>query len=121
MVLEVSQNWAPLHGASLPTREVCQTVLTLEALEVGAAVSAGKWLRVGQVAEMLGVSVGTVRNYVDAGKFRRVRRLAAGDRRIWSEDVDAYIRQIEEDQGESDEPVGPGSDDPEQQPPEQPA
>lgn len=75
-------------------------MLTLEALQVGVAVSAGKWLRAGQVAEMLGVSVGTARNYIDAGKFRRVRRLPAGDRRVWSEDVEAYIRQIEEDQGE---------------------
>jgi excisionase family DNA binding protein len=108
VVLEVSPIAAPLHGVSLPTREVCQTVLTLEALKVGAAVSAGKWLRVGQVAEMLGVSVGTARNYIDAGKFRRVRRLNAGDRRVWSEDVDAYIRQIEQDQGEPEpEPERP--------------
>lgn len=103
MVLEVRRNSVPLHGVSLPTREVCQTVLTLEALKVGAAVSAGKWLRVGQVAELLGVSVGTARNYVDAGKFRRVRRLSAGDRRVWSDDVEAYIREIEKDQGDSTE------------------
>jgi len=75
-------------------------VLTLEDLEAEEAVSEGRWLRVGQVAKALGVAVGTARNYIDAGKFRRVRRLAGGDRRVWSEDVDAYIRQMEEDQGE---------------------
>lgn len=61
----------------------------------------GKWIRVGQVAEMLGVSAGTARNYIDAGKLGKVRRLSGGDRRVWSEAVDAYIRQIEE---EHDEP-----------------
>lgn len=78
---------------------------------MGVAVSAGRWLRVGQVAKMLGVSVGTARNYIDKRKFRRVRRLPSGDRRVWSEDVEAYIRQIEEDQGDP-EPADaePGAD-----------
>jgi excisionase family DNA binding protein len=72
---------------------------------VGVAVSEGRWLRVGQVAEILGVSVGTARNYTDAGKFRRVRRLAGGDRRIWSEDVESYLREME---AEPDDPTDLG-------------
>lgn len=110
MFLEVSAI-VPPYRLSPATRKVCHTVLTLETLQVGAAVSEGKWLRVGQVAASLGVSVGTARNYIDAGKFRRVRRLSAGDRRVWSEDVDAYIRQIEKDQGEPVEPISPEPDD----------
>ena len=94
MVLEV-RGLAPPTGLSRFGRKVCQTVRTLEALEAGAAVSEGKWLRAGQVAKLLGVSVNTARNYIDAGKFRRVRRLPAGDRRVWSEDVDAYVRELE--------------------------
>ena len=82
--------------------QVCHTVVTLEALEAGVPVVEGKWLRVGQVADLLGVSVGTARNYIDAGKLGKVRRLSAGDRRVRSEAVDEYIRQIEEDQGDPD-------------------
>lgn len=94
MILEVTTS---PPGVSSTRRPVCHTVVTLEALEARAAVSAGRWLRVGQVAEMLGTSVGTARKYIDAGKFRRVRRLTAGDRRVWSEDVETYIREIEKD------------------------
>lgn len=76
-------------------------MVTLEALKAGIAVGEGRWLRVGQVAEILGVSVGTARNYVDAGKFRKTRRLAHGDRRVWSEEVEQYAREMESDRGES--------------------
>lgn len=79
--------------------------MTLEVLEAGVVVVEGKWLRVGQVAELLGVAVGTARNYIDAGKLGKFRRLPSGDRRVWSENVDRYIREIEEDQG------GPASTD----------
>ncbi|NIL57101.1 helix-turn-helix domain-containing protein [Salinispora arenicola] len=65
---------------------------------------------------MLGVSVNTARNYIDAGKFRRVRRLAHGDRRVWSEDVEAYIRQIEESQGGQQSSQSAGRAEPEPQP-----
>ncbi|MDG4792041.1 helix-turn-helix domain-containing protein [Micromonospora sp. WMMD1102] len=72
---------------------------------MGVLVGEGRWLRIGQVAEILGVHTNTARNYADTGKFRRVRRLAGGDRRIWSEDVESYLREMEaepeRDQGAS--------------------
>lgn len=75
--------------------------MTLEALKVRAVVSEGRWLRVGQVAEILGVSLGTARNYIDARRFRS-KRLAGGDRRAWSADVERYAREMEDDPFESD-------------------
>lgn len=76
---------------------VCHTVVTLEDLKAGAAVAEGKWLRVGQVAKLLEVSVGTARNYFDAGVFRKTRRLRGGDRQVWSTAVDEYLRRMQED------------------------
>lgn len=107
---------APPAYAS-PVRRSARLLPTFEALKVEVAVSEGRWLRVGQVAEILGVSVGTARNYADAGKFDRVRRLAGGDRRIWSEDVYKYLRQMEGEPCESSDsdeqprprPTDPGS------------
>ncbi|MFC0504189.1 helix-turn-helix domain-containing protein [Micromonospora costi] len=59
-------------------------------------------MRIGEVAEALGVSVGTARNYFDAGAFRKdkTRRLAHGDRRVRSEEVDRYLRELDEQRGE---------------------
>jgi hypothetical protein len=100
----------PPSDRSPPSLPVCQTVLTLETLKARHLVGEGEWLRVGQVARILGVSVGTARNYIDAGVFNRVRRLKHGDRRVWSEDVVDYLNKMEEDQGERTARPGPADD-----------
>jgi excisionase family DNA binding protein len=72
-------------------------VVTLEVLQTGDSVPEGRWLRIGEVAERLGVSVSTARNYFDAGVFRaqKTRRLRHGDRRVQEDEVDRYLRELE--------------------------
>lgn len=89
------------HPALSPYRlAVCDTVLTLKDLQAVTVAGDGKWLRVGEVADRLGVSVGTARNYIDAGKFRS-RRLVGGARQAWAEDVELFAQAME-DQAEED-------------------
>lgn len=93
-VLEVPSETPPGHLTPAWPR-VCQTVVTLKVLQTGAGVPGGRWLRIGEVADQLGVSVGTARNYFDAGEFRpdKTMKLKHGDRRVWSEEVERYLRE----------------------------
>lgn len=72
-------------------------MVTLEVLKTGDGVPRGRWMRIGEVADRLGVSVGTARNYFDAGAFKpeHTRKLAHGDRRVWSDEVDRYLRAMQ--------------------------
>jgi len=50
-----------------------------------------------QVAERLGVTPGTVRNWVLKGVLKPCGRLLNRDLRFWQSDADALIRPIEDD------------------------
>lgn len=59
----------------------------------------GPWLKVGEVAAMLGVDDNTVRRYADTGRLDdpvRVKRLPSGHRRIHRDSAARLKAEIEQ-------------------------
>lgn len=57
-----------------------------------------EWIRPGEAARLLGVSLTTVARYVDQGLLE-ARRLPSGQRRVKRASVDALARKGTEDDG----------------------
>lgn len=72
------------------------------------ANGAKAWIRVGEAADRLGLSQGTVRNYARAGRLD-VRRLPSGHRRISAASVERLREQIYVPEPGPDAESGPGS------------
>lgn len=54
-----------------------------------------KYLRIGEVAELLGVTTGTLRNWDDSGKLKAYRNPINNYRLYKPEDIELFLRKIE--------------------------
>jgi molybdopterin-binding protein len=64
-----------------------------------ASTSPGEWVRIGQAAEMLGVSVDTVRRWADAGRLPS-KRSEGGQRTVAVADVSRLLSERRKGAGE---------------------